>query len=419
MRRLVAITLILIMICFASTCAFAKDITELQNESTQLTENLNEANNMLRAVQSDMSEQMEKLQELDSQMAEAQEELNQINIQVDDLTQQIAENEEKLEKVQSDYDNLQDLLDARVLEMYKAPKLQTLDILLTSTSVTDFLSNYYGLEQLMEYDSKLLATVKAQKQEIETTKKILNEKKKQVVESKQTQQKKAQVIENSQVMRQYYISKLTQQEQELQSKIDEYNTQVSAIEAEIRFLASNSISEDYIGGAFIWPVPGHTSLTSLYGMRVHPITGAYKLHTGIDISAGIGESFVAAANGIVSKATFNNAYGNMVIIDHGGGVQTLYAHGNEIMVQVGQVVSAGDEVLKVGSTGYSTGPHAHFEIRINGQTVNPLDYLIGNKQINLNQEKNELDEQSNQNEENQQDEQSESTNNLETKEGTN
>ena len=183
-------------------------------------------------------------------------------------------------------------------------------------------------------------------------------------------------MSNTKKQREYYICKLTAQEQELQAQIDEYNNQVSEIEAEIKLLALNSISTDYIGGAMNWPVPGYTTITSEYGMRVHPVTGAYKLHTGVDIGAPLESSFVAAANGIVSKATFSPAYGNMVIIDHGGGVQTLYAHGNEIMVQVGQTVSAGTEILKVGSTGYSTGPHAHFEIRINGQTVNPLDYLL-------------------------------------------
>lgn len=378
MRKFISIISILIMISCICICAYAKDITELQNESNTLTENLNQTNNRLQAVQDKISEQMLQLQKLDAQMAETQQELNKINIEVEDLTKQITENQEKLNKVQAEYDSLQDLLDTRVIEMYKAPKLQFLDILLTSTSVTDFLSNYYGLEQLMEYDNKLLTTVKNQKKEIETTKKILSEKKKQIVESKQEKQKKAQVIENTQTMRAYYISKLSEQEKELQAQIDEYNTQMSQIEAEIKLLALNSISEDYIGGAFKWPVPGHTSLTSLYGMRVHPITGAYKLHTGIDISAGIGTSFVAAANGIVTKATYNTAYGNMVIIDHGGGVQTLYAHGDEIIAKVGQTVKAGDEILKVGSTGYSTGPHAHFEIRINGQTVNPLDYLLEN-----------------------------------------
>ena len=125
-----------------------------------------------------------------------------------------------------------------------------------------------------------------------------------------------------------------------------------------------------------WPIPGYTTITSEYGMRVHPITGAYKLHTGTDIGAPMGADFVAAAKGVIVKAEMTPAYGNMVIIDHGGGVQTLYAHGSEILVQVGQEVEASTPVLKVGSTGYSTGPHAHFEIRINGQTVNPMEYLL-------------------------------------------
>ena len=110
-------------------------------------------------------------------------------------------------------------------------------------------------------------------------------------------------------------------------------------------------------------------------MRTHPITGIYKLHTGVDIGAPMGSQFVAANDGLVVKAGYNVAYGNMVILDHGGGIQTLYAHGSEILVQVGQEVKRGEEVLKVGSTGYSTGPHAHFEVRINGQYVNPIPYI--------------------------------------------
>ena len=110
-------------------------------------------------------------------------------------------------------------------------------------------------------------------------------------------------------------------------------------------------------------------------MRVHPITGQYKLHTGVDISAPIGANFVAANDGIVTKAGYNTAYGNMVIIDHGGGISTLYAHGSEILVTVGQTVKRNEAILKVGSTGYSTGPHAHFEVRINGVVTNPIEYI--------------------------------------------
>ena len=124
-----------------------------------------------------------------------------------------------------------------------------------------------------------------------------------------------------------------------------------------------------------WPVPGYTKITSEFKMRVHPITGVYKLHTGVDIGAPTGTNFIAAADGVVTKAGFNSAYGNMVIIDHGGGISTLYAHGSEIMVEVGQNVKQRDTVLKVGSTGYATGPHAHFEVRVNGSPVQPLDYI--------------------------------------------
>lgn len=376
MHKYIVITLLVVILSSLCICAYAENISGLQEQSNEITEQLNETNNRLQAVQEELSTNMQKLQELDSQIAKSQEELNNINIQVDELIVQISENEEKLKKTQQEYDDIQGILDARLIQMYETPQLGFLQVLFESKGVTDFLSTYYAMKELAEYDKELLETVKKQKQDIETTKKILAEKKTQIVENKQSQQKKTQVLANTKTMREYYISKLTTEEQELQTQIDEYNFQVATIEAEIKLLAINSISEDYIGGAMIWPIPGYTKITSQYGMRVHPITGAYKLHTGMDVGAPLGTSFVAAGNGIVTKATFNNAYGNMVIIDHGGGVQTLYAHGSEIIAQIGQTVNAGDEVLKVGSTGYSTGPHAHFEIRINGQTVNPVEYLL-------------------------------------------
>lgn len=381
MRRLITIILILIITCSLCICVHAQDLTELQEKSSQLTQAIDESNNRLQAVQDELSTNMQELQDLDNQIAQSQNELNNINTDINDLMKQISENEDKLKNTQAQYDKIQGLLDARIIKMYETPKFEFLQVILASKSVTEFLSTYYAMKELAEYDKELLDTVKKQKADIETTKKILTEKKKQVVTSKQTQQKKAQVLANTKTMRQYYISKLSTEEQKLQAKIDEYNEQVETIEAEIKLMALNSISADYIGGALTWPIPGYTTITSEYGMRVHPITGAYKLHTGTDIGAPMGADFVAMAKGVVTKASMTPAYGNMVIIDHGGGVQTLYAHGSEILVQVGQEVEAGTPVLKVGSTGYSTGPHAHFEIRINGQTVNPMDYLLNKDEL--------------------------------------
>lgn len=391
MRKYLTIILTVVTFSVTSICVYAENITDLQEKSNQINQSITEANNRLQAVQEQMSENMKQLQDLDTQLAQSEEELNKINVEVSTLTDQIAENEQKLSNAQEQYDKVKNVLDARVIEIYKSDNLQFLGVLFASKNVKEFFQTYDKLVLLSKYDKALLDSAEQQIEEIETTKKILDEKKKQIVESKQLQQKKTQVVQNSKTRREYYLSKLTKQEQELQTQIDEYNTQVTQIENEIRMLALGSISEDYIGGVFTWPVPGRTSLTSLYGMRVHPITGAYRLHTGIDISAPIGTNFVAAANGVVSKATYNTAYGNMVIIDHGGGVQTLYAHGSEILVQVGDEVKAGTPVLAVGSTGYSTGPHAHFEIRINGQTVNPLDYYQKRDSATSDNEKNKTE----------------------------
>lgn len=389
MRRLITIILILIITCSLCICVHAQDLTELQEQSSQLTQAIDESNNRLQAVQDELSTNMQELQELDSQIAQSQNELNNINKDINDLMKQITENEEKLNKTQAEFDKIQDLLDARIIKMYETPKFEFLQVILASKNATEFLSTYYAMKELAEYDKELLDTVRKQKEEIETTKKILAEKKRQVVASKQTQQKKAQVLANTKTMRQYYISKLSTEEQELQAKIDDYNNQVETIEAEIKLMALNSVSADYIGGALTWPIPGYNTITSEFGMRVHPITGAYKLHTGTDIGAPMGADFVAMGKGVVTKASMTPAYGNMVIIDHGGGVQTLYAHGSEILVQVGQEVEAGTPVLKVGSTGYSTGPHAHFEIRINGQPVNPMDYLLNKDELQKITQKNE------------------------------
>ena len=389
MRRLITIILILIITCSLCICAHAQDLTELQEQSSQLTQAIDESNNRLQAVQDELSTNMQELQELDSQIAQSQNELNNINTDINDLMKQISENEDKLKNTQAQYDKIQGLLDARIIKMYETPKFEFLQVILASKNATEFLSTYYAMKELAEYDKELLDTVRKQKEDIETTKKILAEKKKQVVTSKQSQQKKAQVLANTKTMRQYYISKLSTEEQELQAKIDEYNNQVSTIEAEIKLMALNSVSADYIGGALTWPIPGYNTITSEFGMRVHPITGAYKLHTGTDIGAPMGADFVAMGKGVVTKASMTPAYGNMVIIDHGGGVQTLYAHGSEILVQVGQEVEAGTPVLKVGSTGYSTGPHAHFEIRINGQPVNPMDYLLNKDELQKITQKNE------------------------------
>ena len=259
--------------------------------------------------------------------------------------------------------------------MYESSDTEYLDVILSSKTISDFLSNYFFVTELATYDTELLEDMESKKNEIELSKNKLEKNKEQLSIIKQNQTKTAKILENTKIVRESFISKLSDQEKELQTKIDEYNTRFAEINSEILALAMQGIDTKYIGGELAWPVPGYTRISSKYGMRTHPITGVYKLHTGVDISAPMGANFIAANDGIVTKAGMNSAYGNMVIIDHGGGVSTLYAHGSEILVQVGQIVKRGDAILKVGSTGYSTGPHAHFEVRLNGVVTDPIPYI--------------------------------------------
>ena len=217
--------------------------------------------------------------------------------------------------------------------------------------------------------------IEEKRKTIDTEKQKLENQKNELAVIVESQTKTTRTLQNTKKLRESFLERLSDQEQETQQQIDEYNKQYEEINRQIIALVANGIDSNYIGGTLAWPVPGYTKITSEYAMRVHPITGVYKLHTGVDISAPMGANFISANDGIVVKAEMNSAYGNMVIIDHGGGISTLYAHGSEILVTVGQSVKRGDAILKVGSTGYSTGPHAHFEVRINGVTTNPLPYI--------------------------------------------
>ena len=305
--------------------------------------------------------------------AQAQKDLATAKNSLDALKKSIAERKKQLEEQKK-------ALESRVVALYEAGEVQYLEVLLSSKNLVEFLSNSVLIDEITSYDTELLKEVEEKKQIIELAKQYLDENLQQLNVMKKSQERDTKVFENMKIIRQNYIDKLSAEEKEVQAKIDEYKSQYEQVNREILETAlADGLLADYVGGVMTWPIPGYTTITSNYGMRTHPITGLYTLHTGVDVSAPIGADFVAANDGIVTKAYLNPAYGNMVMIDHGGGISTLYAHGSEILVRVGQLVKKGEPVLKVGSTGYSTGPHAHFEVRINGIVTNPMEYITGDK----------------------------------------
>ena len=168
-------------------------------------------------------------------------------------------------------------------------------------------------------------------------------------------------------------------EEKLNEKITKYKTETIQLETRIReiSIANGDYSIQYTGGLMIWPVAkAGTVITSYYGTRQHPIQGVTNFHLGIDIgNAYYGTPAVAALGGVVTYAGELGSYGNCVIIQHGDGISTLYGHGQKVLTQIGAQVQQGDVIMEIGSTGNSTGPHLHFEVRINGATVDPLNYV--------------------------------------------
>lgn len=385
MRKNLCVVLIL-LICFGAiyTYVYAENETEnnisntatdLQTQRSELQNQLDEANGQLEDVQSNLSENLQQVEKLDSRIETAEKELAEQESKIAELKESISQLETELNTITEKYDKQVELFKQRMVAIYIAGDTQYLDVLLNSSSLSDFISSYYIISQLTQIDEELINNLETKKKTMDLSMQKLENEKKELATIVENQTRTTRTLQNTKKMRENFIAKLSDEEKNLQEKIDEINQQYDIVNQQILALAQQGIDTAYIGGELEWPVPGYTRITSKFAMRVHPITGQYKLHTGVDIGAPEGANFVAANDGIVVKAELNTAYGNMVIIDHGGGISTLYAHGSAILVEVGQSVKRGDSILKVGSTGYSTGPHAHFEVRINGVATDPLPYI--------------------------------------------
>lgn len=374
-RKILCIILAFFILNSYLATTFADELSDLREEHNQLKEQIEQSNEELTQVQEDLSENLQQVQKLDEKIAGSEQEITKLNEKVENLKVELVNIETQLKEAEEKYEKQKELLEARLIAVYEAGDTQYLDVLLKSRSLSEFLSNYYLVTELASYDMELLEDTEQKKKVVDLAKQKLEKTKNELSTSLQTQTRTLKILQNTKTLRESYVNKLTDQEKEIQANIDEYNRKYAEINSEILTLTGSLEDTEYIGGILAWPVPGYTKITSKYGMRTHPITGVYKLHTGVDISAPLGANFIAANDGVVIKAGYNGAYGNMVIIDHGGGISTLYAHGSEILVKLGQTVTRNQPVLKIGSTGYSTGPHAHFEVRINGVVTDPMEYI--------------------------------------------
>lgn len=382
MPKKIILTCLLIVVVLVSftTVVIADDLMDLQNRKNELNNQITEANEQVENIQIELTDTLKQIDNLDQKIETYQGQVDGLNEKLETLQNQIKTAEEKLTNLENNYKIQRKTFQNRIVAQYEAGDVQYLDVLLSSNTLSEFISNYYLIGEIAKYDRNLLDNIDRQKNEIEKIKTTLTEREKNLKTVKENKEKTATALENAKVIKNSYAKQLTDSEKETQAKIAEYQRELDNLEAQIVTITSIKVGEDYVGGEFAWPAPGYSTITSKYGMRVHPILKTHRVHSGTDIAMPMGAYIIAANDGVVTKAGYSSTgYGNMVLIDHGGGVSTLYGHGSEILVQTGQTVKRGDIIMKAGSTGWSTGPHLHFEVRINGQHVDSLPYITGKK----------------------------------------
>ncbi len=376
-KKFIMVLIVVLLICTAYSTINAENLSDLQAQKEQIKNELSSANENLEGLQVELTEALEEVSKVEVQIAEGEAELEETTAKLEELEKEIKQIQEKLNVIETDYEKQKDMFEKRIVALYEMGETTYLDVLLSSKSITDFISNYYLIGEVAQYDSELLDTIEREKNKIEQIKEQITQKNNDLKLAKTNQEKTLIALENAKTIKNSYVNNLTQEEQAIKTKIDEYQSQLNSLDSKILILTTGEIGEDYVGGEFLWPAPGYKTITSPFGTRFHPILHIYRTHYGIDIGAPKGAYAVAANSGVVTTASYLSSYGNAVIIDHGGGVSTVYAHGSEILTTVGTKVNKGDIIMKVGSTGLSTGPHLHFGVTVNGKYVNPMPYLTG------------------------------------------
>ena len=316
----------------------------------------------------------EEKRAIDEAADEATKAYKDVRKELDATEERIDENEAKLQVLNEDFAKKRSQLAKRVRDIYINGQISYLDVLFGAKDFQDFFTRMDLLKRVIEQDYGLVQVVFAEKTAIEQSQKALETDraaKEKLVQSAAERKKEA---EKKQSAKQAIMDKMETDRATQERIINENLAASKEVEQMIRNSryqpASPALSG---GGALNWPLGG--PITSPFGWRVHPITGASRFHSGIDIGGDYGDTIHAAGAGVVSYAGWISGYGYAVIIDHGGGISTLYGHNQALLVSEGQSVSQGQPIAECGSTGNSTGPHCHFEVRVDGEPVNPMGYL--------------------------------------------
>mgnify|MGYP000687606646 FL=1 len=382
-KIITAVALVMAILMIAGFLASALNIfavtkaqvDALKTKVAEAGKRKNELKAQLSGLTNELSALQKQISLLDSQIEAQQDEIDAQEELLGELTQMIADKTIELEESERQQAEQYAQLRSRLRYMVEHGTTSSLSILLSSDSFSDFLNRYEIIRQISLRDENLFEQLKAIRDKVLTEKQELEDTKKEAEDTKlQMETNKAELEAQMEAKRKQMDSI-----QLAQKNVKDAYTAMIETEDELmaqykKAAAEYAAQSTYVGGTFMWPLPaGNNVVTCKYGMRTHPITGKRKLHTGVDLRASTGTKVYAANKGTVTTSGYSSAWGNYIIISHGGGITTLYAHMSKRSVSKDDKVKQGDIIGYSGNTGYSTAPHLHFEISKNGATYNPLN----------------------------------------------
>lgn len=376
-RKVLILIVASILLLIVPMGVYAETASELQEQQSSLQDKIDQTNSEIAGVKNRMSNTLTQINRINSQISGYQDEIEDLQGQLSTIQGQIDEKAATLDAEVKKQEEQKELLNKRLVALYETSKTSYLDMLLNSDSLSDFVSKYYMIDQLAEYDQEVIAQIEVTKQNIENEKKALEDSKVELENNKKTIESKTNALAVSRAEKSSLVSSLTNEEKELEEQLEAYEAEKREVTNRLASIAKKNnytvVSPSAAG--YGTPIAGKTKANITCGYY------GYAGHTGVDFAVSSGTPVLAVKSGtvVISKASMRNgryvSYGNYIVIDHHDGTMTLYAHLSSRGVGEGQSVSQGQQIGLSGSTGNSTGPHLHFEVRVNGRTVNPTAYL--------------------------------------------
>lgn len=348
----------------------------LEAELSDVQSQMNEAQHRKELAEEQIGSVSELLRQIQSELDVALNELHAIEVQQSQVNAQIQQTEVELTAAQKRLDERERILNKRLRDVYMHGKLNYLEVILGAKNFTDFANRLEFLKRIVSADLNLITEIRAERELILQKKQQLEVQRQQLAKLQAEAEAKKTVVENKKQDQLIVLARLQDEKALAEASYAELQATSQDIEARIRARQQQGASAGQVvhgSGVFIWPTSG--PITSPFGYRIHPIFGTQIYHSGIDIGVDTGTPIMAADSGVVVEADWLGGYGYAVVIDHGNGLSTLYGHNSELAVSPGQSVQQGQVIAYAGSTGYSTGPHCHFEVRVDGSPVDPMGYL--------------------------------------------